>query len=191
MALSCCAFRSNQAKQKRMTCSRPLVLGGDSSGIADHEFRVDDDFSADFALFAAITQYVVENNMSDLLAGNVHGGKRGGTEFRELDIVKPGNGNIAGNLKALLAQFAHYADGHKIVDAKNRGGAKARFEQFAGRLPAAVETIGACKDPRLGARRAAVHGFQKGLAAFADGRERGMMPNKGHPFMAQSIQITD
>src|SRR5690242_19219655 len=68
---------------------------------------------------------------------------------------------------------------------------KARFEHFARCLAAAVQTIGTGEDSWFGAGRAAVHGFQEGLAAFTDWAERGMVPDEGHALMAQSIQITD
>src|SRR5215467_3946577 len=108
-----------------MTCPQPLALGSDSSGIADDEFGIDDDFSADFALFAVVPHDVLKNDMSDLFARNVYCGKGRRAEFGELDIVKTRDGNIPGNLQSFLAQFPHHADGHEIINAKNPSGAKA------------------------------------------------------------------
>ena len=98
-------------------------------------------------LFAAIAENIVEDDVADLLAGDVIGGQRRRAKLGEFDIVEPRYGNIARDLEALFPQLAHHADGHEIVDAENRRGPKARFKQFARSLPAPLQAIRPREDP--------------------------------------------
>ena len=117
-----------------------------ASRFAEDEFWVNDDFASALMLAAAFAEDAVEDDVADLLAGNVNGGKRGRAELGEADVVKAGDGDIARDMQAMLAEFTHGAHSHEIVDAENSSGAESGIEQFAGGLAATFKTIRCSED---------------------------------------------
>jgi len=125
------------------------VFGGGAGRVAKDEFGVNDDFAAGGVVAAAFAKDVVKDDVADLFAGNVNGGERRRAEFGQTDVVETGDGDVAGDLQAALAEFAHDSYSHEIVDAENSSGAKAGIEQFTSGLAAAFETIRGGEDFRF------------------------------------------
>ena len=83
-----------------------------------------------------------KNGMTDLVSRDVHCRQSRIAEFRQLDVVKTGHGNIAGNPKPAIPQFQQSPHGHDVIDADNRRGQRAGGQKVRGGAPSTFQTVG-------------------------------------------------
>src|SRR5262249_28974704 len=129
-----------------------------------------------------------EGNVPDAVPWNVHGCERGGTEFRQPDVVKAGDRDLLRHLDIAFAKIAQHSDRHEVVYANDCCGVIGGTEQLMRSMPPSFQSVfGSNGSYRLATEFA--NRFEERLPAIVDWSQCRVMTEKRHSPMSNTVEI--